>query len=160
MISMRDMLFPSLLTVILGSLCLTGCGGKHGELLTDDVSSFSVVPIAYDEPYQIFRIDNADDLNAWVEWVDDKVEVPMIVSKVKSRSYPCWIILDKNVNSYVVVFSESELATLIKDIEDRSPKLHPTSLQRRRRIPKELVLMCTAMACGCLAFVLLSALML
>ena len=33
MISMKNLFFPSFLTLVFASLCLTGCAGKHGELM-------------------------------------------------------------------------------------------------------------------------------
>ena len=33
MISMKNLLFPSFLTLVFASLCLTGCARKHGKLM-------------------------------------------------------------------------------------------------------------------------------
>ena len=40
MISMKNLLFPSLLTVIFAALCLTGCAGKHGKLMESAQASY------------------------------------------------------------------------------------------------------------------------
>ena len=33
MISMKNLLFPSFLTLVFALLCVTGCAGKHGKLM-------------------------------------------------------------------------------------------------------------------------------
>ena len=42
MISMRNLLFPSFLTLVFASLCLTGCAGKHGKLMESAQASYRV----------------------------------------------------------------------------------------------------------------------
>ena len=40
MISIKNLLFLSLLILILAALCLTGCAGKHGELMKSAHASY------------------------------------------------------------------------------------------------------------------------
>ena len=42
MISMKNLIFPSFLTLIFVSLCLTGCAGKHGKLMESAQASYRV----------------------------------------------------------------------------------------------------------------------
>lgn len=42
MISMKNLLFPSFLTLIFALLCVTGCAGKHGKLMESAQASYRV----------------------------------------------------------------------------------------------------------------------
>ena len=40
MVSMKNLLFPSFFTLVIASLCLTGCAGKHGKLMESAQASY------------------------------------------------------------------------------------------------------------------------
>ena len=42
MVSMKNLLFPSFLTLVFALLCLTGCAGKHGKLMESAQASYRV----------------------------------------------------------------------------------------------------------------------